>query len=87
MDTKTRPMDPLRAELLAALRATDARHPLRLAFGKLLAENVALMTGVVAGAGQPSETRHFNAGRLADALDLAALWQECGVEAERGKDE
>jgi hypothetical protein len=84
MSETKNPVDPLRGELLAALRATDAQHPLRVAFGKLLAENVTLMTGVVAGAGQSSEDRHFNAGRLADALDLRELWADCGVEAAKG---
>lgn len=88
MDTKTnKAVDPLRAKLLAALRATDTQHPLRLAVGELLADAVKLETLATASARLTMEQRQFESGRLAHALDLRELWEELGKEAVKEPEE
>jgi hypothetical protein len=80
---KDKPMDPLREQVVKALRGTDTQHPLRVAITALLAESVTLETGATAAASLTPEARQFQAGRLASALDLRDLWAEMGEEARK----
>jgi len=72
-------------ELLAGLRSLDGAHPFVKAVVAMQTETVTLCTEAAAQPNLTSEGRHYNAGRLALALDVVAQFEQAMEMARRSE--